>query len=354
MSEQNTDQSSTTTTETTPEAIADRIANVDIVKEQPAPSEAKPEKAATDGQPEAKVEKPATTEQEPKEEKKESETQPEAKAAEQTPEKDKPVPANPDQKVDDETAYRASLGLPPKEPETLETYKKKYSESSKEVHRIIDENKGKDTYLKQNGIEFVKKSDGTWTLKANEKYYEELKDVPDVFSQLSNDDKDLVDEEVAKKIVKATLAHIAVKKPRAEDVVEDVDVLNDGIINSTFQNLVQAKMPDGKTPVFTGIDQENMQGEIGKIFYDDAMKSLRQWASKSTDNFALAMNLIHAMVCRREAPRMAQAEEAKSKDQTKKDEVKNKTQLGQGSAQGQAKAKGSKIDIAERIARAGS
>ena len=349
MSEQNTDQPSEAVDAN---AIADRIAN-NFNSDVPASEHGKADEGQTpgEGQPGEKVADGDEAQDKNKgaEPKKEGQ-----EPAKQTPKEAKPAANAGDANAqttpeDDETVRRASLGLPPKEPETVEVLKKKYSESSKEVHRIIDENKARDAYLKAAGVEFVKKADGTWTLKANDDYYKEMKDTPDIFASLSKEEKDLVDEDVAKKIVKETLARVAVARPKAEQIVQDVDVLNDSVINTTFSELVQAKMPDGQTPVFAGLEKEEIQGEIGKIFYDDAMTSFRKWASSDQNNFRLAVNLIHGIVLRREAPRMAALNAATTKDKAKTDETKNKTQVGKGSTQGQSGIqKGA--DVADRIA----
>ena len=219
---------------------------------------------------------------------------------------------------------REALGLPKPEPETVDLLKSKYEASSREAHRLVEMDKAKMSALAEAGVEFVQLSDGKFTLKANQKYMDSLKDtdLPNVYAKLEESDKQLVDEGVASKIVKMALSEVLPKRPivkatEAEPVIPIDDV------NRIFDDLAGQKLSNGQ-PRFADITEPATMGYMREIYDRPNMAGLRSWMNQSQENFKEGLSLIHAYVFRVRAPLLAAKKDAEAAKKQEQEKLKKK------------------------------
>lgn len=224
----------------------------------------------------------------------------------------------------EEALLREALGLPSAEPETIETLRASKEASSREAHRLVEEQKAKDSALREAGVEFTRTADGRFALKANEKYLDSLKDtdLPNIYAKLSEDDKGLVAEDVAKKIVKMALSEVLPKRPIAKATGEDA-ILAPEQVDKAFNDLIGQKLSNGQ-PRFADMSETTTQKFMRELYDHPSRAGLRQWMNQSSDNFKEGLSLLHASVFRVRAPLLAMKKDAEAAKKQEQEKLKKK------------------------------
>lgn len=341
----NPEQGSTPAVEAAPvdaRSLAERIARsgpdmgIELPKSAPESDNTNRKVSSDERQPEPKGQEPKAPEQ-PEGQKKtdvppapepdsQKTAQPESVKQAEPDKAQKPVPeATPDPakaEADELAQIRVRMGLKPSEPETIETWKKRHSESSREAHRLVELDKIKNQLLSEIDLKFIKKGDGSYGLMADEtKVADKLKDVaPKVLSSLTEDEKGLVDEKVANKLVEQTIAALSVKSPRSTATVEDV-VMPDGELQTIFNSLTGEKLPDGQ-PVYHGLNDQTFVDLMQEVYSADGLEPFRKLANKSPENMREFLKLVHGSVYRGYAATLA-----RKADQEAQRKLKEKEQL---------------------------
>lgn len=233
----------------------------------------------------------------------------------------KPDTQKPEDAAKAESERRLRLGLPPLEAESVETLKRQRTESTREAQRLVAEKKAIEALFADHGVSLVRKEDGTFGLVAEQKYLEKIKGdrLPDVFAQLTDEQRDMVDEDVAKEIVKRTVAAMNAQRPPITATRNDsTEELPEPVVAETFSELGKSKLPNGE-PIYPDIDKAEVMNAMRQVYDDPSMRPFRNWANQSKENFRTALNLLHGVVFRSEAPRMAvlkdQQEQLRLKEQ---------------------------------------
>lgn len=235
---------------------------------------------------------------------------------------DKEEKAEEAKEPDEEALIREALGLKPVEAETPEVLRSKYEASSKEAHRLVEEAKAKALALAEAGVEFTRGADGKFYLKANQKYMDDLKDVPDVYGKLSEEDQGLVTKEVAAKIVKAAMAEALPKRPVVTAKSDD-NVLSDNDVEKAFDDLASQKLGNGQ-PRFADIKEDSTQKFMRELYDRPESESFRKWMNQSPENFKEGLSMLHASVFRVRAPLLAARKDAEAAKKSKEEELKKK------------------------------
>jgi hypothetical protein len=298
--------------------------------EAAAPSKANQDEtpAAKDGQPDS-----ATEVQLKPEEVKPVETNLETPDNKETPKADAPVKAEvpkvdaekeQPKGSDEDALMREALGLPKVEPDTVDNLKARYEASSKEAHRLVEEDRAKAQALVDAGVEFTRTADGKFALKASQKYLDNLKpeDMPDVFAKLSDEDKELVTKDVAGKIVKMALAEVLPKRPIAKATGED-SVLSCEQVDKCFTDLGDEKLGNGQ-PRYADIKDESVVRYMRELYDRPEMDGFRRWMNQSQENFKRGLSMIHAEVFRVRAPMIAAKKDAEAARKTEQEKLKKK------------------------------
>ena len=288
---------------------------------------------ATD-KPEAAKAEPAPVAEQPAAEVKNQQVQPE-QATEQKPD-GKPVeqPGQPavsekgekgkTEEKPEEALMREALGLPAADPETVEVLKEKYENSSKEAHRLVLESKAQAAALAEAGVEFTRTADGKFALKANQKYLDSLKDedLPNVYTKLDDEDKKLVHEDVAKKIVKMALSEVLPKRPIAKATGEDA-ALSEVETSKAFDDLAAQKLSNGQ-PKFADLMEATTLKFMRELYDHPSREGFRKWMNQSAENFKEGLSLLHASVFRVRAPLLAMKKDAEAAKKQEEEKLKKK------------------------------
>ena len=226
--------------------------------------------------------------------------------------------------IDEDALMREALGIPKAEPETVETLRARYENSSKEAHRLVDEAKAKAAALAEAGVEFTTTAEGKFALKANQKYLDSLKDedLPNVYAKLAEDDKGLVAEDVAKKIVKMALAEVLPKRPIAKATGED-SVLGEAEVERVFSDMAAEKLSNGQ-PRFADWGDSKVNSYMREIYDRPNMAGFRSWMNQSADNYKQGLSMLHAEVFRIRAPLLAVKKDADAAKKLEQEKLKKK------------------------------
>jgi hypothetical protein len=292
------------------------------------PTEAKAEAATTERQPveaaevqtEAKEAKPEESKTDTPDNKETTGTEVPIKADASKADGTKEQPKGPDE----DSLMREALGLPKVEPETVDTLKARYEASSKEAHRLIEEDKAKAQALADAGVEFTRTKEGTFALKANQKYLDSLKpeDVPDIYGKLAAEDQEVVTKEVAAKIARMAIAEVLPKRPIAKATGEDA-VLPGEQVDRCFSDLGEAKLSDGQ-PRYADIKEDSVVRYMRELYDRPEREGFRKWMNQSADNFKQGLSMIHAEVFRVRAPMLARKKDAEAAMKTEQEKLKKK------------------------------
>lgn len=248
------------TTELTPEAeaisrIQESIKNADLPEvapaSEPTPTEAKPTEtqvAETGKDGNAKVNEvvePAKAEIPPTETKVED-----GKTAVQ--ESPKEVAENPFNLPEEE--LHDLLGLPKAEIDTVETLKTKYANSSREAHRLVELEKGRQEFFKSQGLIVHQTEDGKFVLIPDEKYESKLdvskdlnlKKLVDNLSEQDRDELVTEPEKVLTKLGTKIAMEILAKRPPVSNQRVEIQLTREQS-NKVWDDFQNAKLQDGKT-----------------------------------------------------------------------------------------------------------
>jgi len=236
------------------------------------------------------------------------------------------------EETDEEKAKREEallndlLGLSNTKPETVETVREKYQASSREAHALRDERSAIDQMLADKGVQLIQVGEGKYDLVANEKYMEDLDDklIPDVFSSLSDAEKELAEdkpEEFAKLITKKAMAETQAMRPQA-NAREDQAVISDATREEVYNNFINAKLADGKTPRYPDASDEKVVDYMLKLYKDPSNEALVDAMQKSPEMYHIGMEALYNKVYRVIAPQKAIEADAKAQQKRKEEENK--------------------------------
>jgi hypothetical protein len=269
-----------------------------------------------------------------------------------------------DSKAAEETAaleaeqqlIRARMGLKVEEPETIESLRRMRAESSREAHRLIEEAKLRDAVLSENNLKIVKKADGSYGILADDaKIAENMKSVASsVLSKLTADERDLVHDDVANKLIKETLAAVAVTNPKVRASQDDV-LLPDSEVQNVLNTLASDRLPD-KSETYQGLTDNDFVSFMQEIYSSPALEPFRVVANRSADNMKEFLKLVHGAVYRGYASVLAKKTDKIEQKKAKEDEhSREPSPSGSGINPVDMKAEVSKSasELAARIAKAG-
>lgn len=353
----------------TPEAVALRIASsgpdmgIEIPKS--APTSVNTEKASTENrQPDNKVQAPVDQKTQDKPVQQpivEGTPKPiDGKTVQpgdgKTPSGEKVDDGKKDAPVVDEANVRLFMGLKKPEPETIESLKKQRSESSKEAKRLNELSKLKDHLLSEVDLKIVPKADGSYGVQADDaKVAEKMKTVaPEVMESLSEEERKVVADDVAQKIIEKTIAAVTVKSPRSTVSQDDV-LLPDRDIQDCFAEVAGEKTPEGQR-VFQGIEDDSFVAFMQECFSAPELEPFRIVANRSKENMTQFLKLVHGSVYRGYAPILAKKADLEAQKKLKEDEIKKEpTTIPSGSTPVDAKIAGGNTPegVALRIAKSG-
>jgi hypothetical protein len=81
-------------------------------------------------------------------------------------------------------------------------------------------------------------------------------------------------------------------------------------VETCFQDLVNARLGDGKTPRYAGADKPETQQYMRQIYDDPGSESFRNWMNGSKQNFSFGLAMLHGKVAHALGPRLAQQADA--------------------------------------------
>lgn len=307
------------------------------------------EKTPVDGQLAEKVDETANKQDDEKKEQQNTVQDDKTKQQQTTEDKTKEKPAPEKNTILDDELFVLS-GLEKPVEQNLDYFKNKYSESSKEAKILKGRTDLIQAVLKERGIDLVETAEGL-KLKANEKYLNEVseKDIPNVFKELSKEDQELVDEDVAKKIAKLVAGKLVEARPKVDKEIGQA-VLPQHEVDSAFREMADRKFPDGRQ-VFQDISDPEVSDAMRKLYEHDSFANFRKFANENSDNFKVALNLLHGAAYRVLAPARIARKNAEAQKITKQKENERKLSTAPAIAgQTQNTATPKKRDIAKEIA----
>jgi hypothetical protein len=227
------------------------------------------------------------------------------------------------QPAEEEVKPEDLLGLSPaRDAETVEALREKYSASSREAHRLVEERKqllkvlqdelGVEPVLTKNGIK-IKVSD-----KALEKAASELDSstLDDIWSKLPDADKELLDKDTFLKASKLVAQQVKAKRPDLPAQVEG-QLLPAESVTETINGLAAEKLQSGKPRLPDFMDQEVQQTMI-HLYNNPKFAPLNAFMNQSTETFRIGAELLYANAWRVIAPKRAM--KVNANNDTKKQE----------------------------------
>lgn len=273
-------------------------------------------------------------------------------AADAKTDKSSEVPATATPAQPDEVDPLKALGLETEQQETVEQVKSRYESASREAHRLVEEQKARDAALAELGIEVVKTRKG-YQLKATEKYKSELKDeeMPNVMNQLTEEERKLIDPDVAKKLVKAVVTETLAKRPPVNAEVEPT-IISEVDIATVFNRLAEAKL--GDKPLLPGFSEPDVVDMMKRIYQSPSSAKFVEWMQQSADNYDYGLRRFYDSAWRVIAPaRARRAAEQANQRQNKENQGKvgSVTSSGGGVRPSAVSTTGKTETPAQRIAR---
>jgi hypothetical protein len=258
-------------------------------------------------------------------------------------------------------SWREELGLKQPEPETIETWKTRYSESSKEAHALKERTDAIDKMLTDAGIDVVHTRNGEGKLvvgfRANQKYAREFsdKDIPDVFSELSPKDQELAAEDPKKfaaLVAKRALIADRTKRPYATVTADQVELTPEDQ-EAAFGGLVRETTTDGK-PRYPDVTDKEVIAFMHEILENPKMAPLVRMMNQSREAYQLGISMVYNTAWRVMAPYRARKADAEKQRKAAEAQKKNTPQPGESrgatsqqirgsSAMSQADAEGLRI-----------
>lgn len=268
----------------------------------------------------------------------------------------------------DEAAVRKALGLKDTEPQTIEHWKTRHAESSREAKALKSTVTAHESSLSAQGLRAVPNEDGTGVdyVVADEEAYTDAtkaareKVVSDVVSGLSKEDKDLAVDDPAKfaKTVSERVAAAMLARPKPTKQAADVR-LTDGEQQVVIESFAEQKGSDGEKahPLF---DQFDEHGYLGALL-DDATTppGFRDWMGQSEENYRFGLKAAYGMVFHAVQPLLQAQEREKQKLAGKKAAAETDVSLtsegtGEGAPSSTGGEGGGDSDEAKEIAGAKS
>ena len=259
-------------------------------------------------------------------------------------------------------AKMLNLKTQPKEPETLEDYKVKYQESSREAHKLAEEASAFTKLIESKGLKVVLTKDGepkfanTPEFEAN---YETDEDtVKDIVNGLTDEEKAMVDEDanvndVVSMIVKKYDLKSHAERPNATAKPEDV-LIPDYEVDQILTSLSHEKDSEGN-PRLPDLMEKDTLDLMQMMYIDPKFESLHQWANQNNDNFGITLELLYNSAARYLAPQKAIAADAEAQKKIKEETLKQDASVSTDGAAGKGEHVGETktMSLAEEIARAG-
>jgi len=219
--------------------------------------------------------------------------------------------------VEPEVDPLAELGMEIEQQETVETVTKRYEESSREARRLVEDQKARDKVLAEMGLEVVNTRKG-YQLRATEKFKAEMKDedIPNVLTHLSEEERKLVDPDIAKKIQKLTLTETLAKRPPVQ-AEQEPKMISEIEIHQVFTRLAEAKL--GDKPLLPGFSEPDVVDTMKRIYNSPTSKSFVEWMQQSPENYDYGLRRFYDSAWRVIAPARARQAAERAKTQQNKE-----------------------------------
>jgi hypothetical protein len=171
------------------------------------------------------------------------------------------------------------------------------------------------------GLEVVNTRKG-YQLRTTEKFKAEMKDedIPNVLTHLSEEERKLVDPDIAKKIQKLTLAETLAKRPPVPNEHEP-KVISDVEVQQVFSRLAEAKL--GDKPLLPGFSEPDVVDTMRRIYNSPTSAKFVEWMQQSPENYDYGLRRFYDAAWRVIAPiRAKQAAERAKTQQNKENQGK--------------------------------
>jgi len=201
------------------------------------------------------------------------------------------------------------LGLQKPEPETIETFKKRYEESSREGHRLSEERALIEQMLTAKGVELVKTANG-YDFRPREDYVKQITDadLPDLKGLMNELPVDVREElvelgsgadrlvsAIAKEASKKAMVKLLADRPAVTSEAPQ-NIITTEEADKCLEDMVSAKLRDGVTPRFPEADKPEVQKLMNMVFNSPAKAELKLWMLSKPDRFYNGLELIYTEV----------------------------------------------------------
>lgn len=196
----------------------------------------------------------------------------------------------------------AELGLEPEQQET---------------RRLVEDQKARDKVLAELGLEVVNTRKG-YQLRATEKFKTEIKDedIPNVLTHLSEEERKLVDPDVARKIQKLTLVETLAKRPPV-NAEQEPKMISEIEIQQVFSQLADAKL--GDKPLLPGFSEPDVVDTMKRIYHSPTMSKFVEWMQQDSGNYDVGLKMLYGSAWRVIAPARARQAAERAKTQQNKE-----------------------------------
>lgn len=230
-----------------------------------------------------------------------------------------------------EAEMAKELGIKPEEPDTVDTLRKKYEDSSKEAHRLVEEIQRIDQYFEQAGLKRMVTDEGI-KLVPTEKFTAEMDEsVIPAYKTLDDALQVQIDEPEYKAIAKHVAAGIMATRPAPNASPDDITIPQNEI-NEAFNQLIESKAEDGTTLKFPDAGDPKVLNWMKAVY--DKNPHLKNAMLKDKEAYQRGLEMLYELVDYR---RMKIQERMRQGSQPRKPDI---SPNGGGSFAGDPKPKG--------------
>lgn len=203
-------------------------------------------------------------------------------------------------------AFDEALGLPPETVETADLWREKATAATQEAARIATEREAQLGALGEMGLTLVHVGDGKFELAPTDEYKGEFNidddiDLAKLIKPMSEEQRDamLTDPnetfaKLAKGIAKKVGLELLTKRPPVKAGAQK-PLLTEHETSGVYNTFVDAKRPDGTTPLYPDADKPEIQSYMARIWNagSPAMDAVRDAAGRDQGVYMAAMELCY-------------------------------------------------------------
>jgi len=257
---------------------------------------------------------------------------------------------------------RVATGLSPiKGDDQYDAIHAKYSESSKENHRLVDERHAEQALLSSVGVQIIQKDDGSLALAPTEEYGKDLDVSADsrrIFDTLPPELSDKIDSDEAKAHVIEHILKEANKinlsrQPSVNATSDDLR-LDNGIVDSIFTDMSNVKIGKGDDarPFFADIEETDVTDTMVELYESPGARDFMITANKNAENMKWFLGALHGMVQRGRAPILAAKRDATNIANKAKETNRSEASIGTSGDSGKGTPAGKSDNTGEGEAHA--